>query len=51
MKSNYRFDVSSEPGVTPQLQALIDKVTQPRSRDRYPTAADLAQALQDLRSV
>jgi serine/threonine protein kinase, bacterial len=47
----YRFNVSSVPGVTPQLQATIDKVTQPRSRDRYPTAADLAQALQDLRSV
>jgi serine/threonine protein kinase, bacterial len=47
----YRFDVSSVPGVTQQLQALIDKVTQTRSRDRYPTAADLAQALQDLRSV
>lgn len=47
----YRFNASSVPGVTPQLQALIDKVTQPRSRDRYPTAADLAQALQDLRSA
>jgi serine/threonine protein kinase, bacterial len=47
----YRFNVSSVPGVTPQLQALIDKVTQTRSRDRYPTAADLAQALQDLRSA
>jgi serine/threonine protein kinase, bacterial len=47
----YRFNVSSVPGVTPQLQALIDKVTQTRSRDRYPTAADLAQALHDLRSA
>jgi serine/threonine protein kinase, bacterial len=44
----YRFNVSGVPGVTPQLQALIDKVTQRRSLDRYLTAADLAQALQQL---
>jgi serine/threonine protein kinase, bacterial len=44
----YRFNVSSVPTITPELQALIDKVTQRRSRDRYLTAADLAQALQQL---
>jgi serine/threonine protein kinase, bacterial len=45
----YRFNVSSIPIVTPQVQALIDKVTQRRSRDRYLTAADLAQALAKLK--
>lgn len=45
----YRFNVSSIPIVTPQVQALIDKVTQRRSRDRYLTAAELAQALANLK--
>ena len=44
----YRFNLVSVPIVTPQVQALIDKVTQRRSRDRYLTAADLAAALQQL---
>jgi serine/threonine protein kinase, bacterial len=44
----YRFNVSTEPMMTPALQALIDKVTQRRVRDRYPTATDLAQALRKL---
>jgi serine/threonine protein kinase, bacterial len=41
----YRFNLSSVPGITPPLQALIDKVTQRRVRDRYLTAAELARAL------
>jgi serine/threonine protein kinase, bacterial len=41
----YRFNLTSVPIVTPQLQALIDKVTQRRVRDRYLTAADLVIAL------
>jgi serine/threonine protein kinase, bacterial len=45
----YRFNVSSIPIVTPKVQALIDKVTQRRSRDRYLTAADLARALSELK--
>jgi serine/threonine protein kinase, bacterial len=45
----YRFNLTSIPTVTPQLQSLIDKVTQYRSRDRYLTAADLAQALTALK--
>jgi serine/threonine protein kinase, bacterial len=45
----YRFNVSSIPTMTPQLQALIDKVTQRRSRDRYLTAADLILALKEIR--
>lgn len=44
----YRFNLAAVAIVTPQLQALIDKVTQRRSRDRYLTAADLAAALQQL---
>ena len=41
----YRFNLSSVPSNTPPLQALIDKVTQRRVRDRYLTAAELARAL------
>jgi serine/threonine protein kinase, bacterial len=44
----YRFNLSSVPTITLELQALIDKVTQRRSRDRYLTATDLAQALQTI---
>jgi serine/threonine protein kinase, bacterial len=44
----YRFNVAAVPVVTPELQALIDKVTQRRPLDRYLTAADLAQALGQL---
>ena len=44
----YRFNLAAVAIVTPQMQALIDKVTQRRSRDRYLTAADLAAALQQL---
>ena len=44
----YRFNLAAVAIVTPQVQALIDKVTQRRSRDRYLTAADLAAALQQL---
>jgi len=44
----YRFNLASVAIVTPQVQALIDKVTQRRSRDRYLTAADLAAALRQL---
>jgi serine/threonine protein kinase, bacterial len=44
----YRFNVSSIPGVTPPVQALIDKVTQRRARDRYLTAVDLIQALKEI---
>jgi serine/threonine protein kinase, bacterial len=42
----YRFNLASVPAISPQLQALIDRVTQRRARDRYLTAADLATALQ-----
>lgn len=33
------------PGIAPQLQAIIDRLTQRRPSDRYATAADLAAAL------
>ncbi len=45
----YRFNVSSVATITPPVQSLIDKVTQRRSRDRYLTAAELAQALHELK--
>jgi serine/threonine-protein kinase len=41
----YRFNISHLPKVTPQLQKIIDKVTQRRISDRYQTAAELSQAL------
>jgi serine/threonine protein kinase, bacterial len=33
------------PGIAPQLQAIIDRLTHRRPSDRYPTATDLAAAL------
>ncbi len=44
----YRFNLSSIPAISPQLQTLIDRVTQRRARDRYLTAADLATALRSI---
>jgi serine/threonine protein kinase, bacterial len=41
----YHFNVSAVPTIPPKVQALIDKVTQRRSQDRYLTAADLARDL------
>ncbi len=43
--SEYRFDVKSIPTITPQLALVIDKVTEPRPRDRYQTAKELSQAM------
>jgi serine/threonine protein kinase, bacterial len=44
----YRFNISQVPSITPKLRSIIDKVTQRRTRDRYQTAVELAQALRDL---
>jgi serine/threonine protein kinase, bacterial len=44
----YRFDLSSVPLVSSQMQATIDKATQRRPLDRYQTAAELAQDLRKL---
>jgi serine/threonine protein kinase, bacterial len=44
----YRFNLSAIPSISPQLQALITKITQRRPRDRYQTAADLILALQSI---
>jgi serine/threonine protein kinase, bacterial len=44
----YRFNVSSIATITPQVQSLIDKVTQRRVSDRYQTAADLVLALKGI---
>ncbi|PSB59522.1 FHA domain-containing serine/threonine-protein kinase [Chamaesiphon polymorphus] len=48
LPDGYRFDLSSVPLVSPQMQATIDKVTQRRPIDRYQTAAELAQDLRKL---
>ncbi len=45
----YHFNISRLPNVTPALQATIDRITKRRPLDRYQTAAELAQALEQLR--
>jgi serine/threonine protein kinase, bacterial len=47
----YRFNLAGIPTITPQVQILIDKVTQRRASDRYRTAEELAQALRDTYSL
>ncbi|HLO86423.1 MAG TPA: FHA domain-containing serine/threonine-protein kinase [Nostocaceae cyanobacterium] len=42
---NFRFYVSDIPTITPQLRAVIERVTEPLPRDRYQTAKELAMAL------
>lgn len=42
---NFRFDVANIPTITPQLRAVIDRVTEPLPRDRYQSAKELAMAL------
>ncbi len=44
----YHFNISQVPNVKPALQSTIDRVTAQRPRDRYQTAAELAQALRSL---
>jgi serine/threonine protein kinase, bacterial len=46
----YTFNISHLPNVPPALQSLIDKVTQRQPRQRYQTAAELAAALQAVKS-
>ncbi len=41
----YRFHLEDVPTITPQLRSVIEKVTAPKPRDRFQTAADLKQAL------
>ncbi len=43
--SGYGFDVESVPTITPQLQKVIERVCEPKVRDRYQTAKELSQAL------
>jgi serine/threonine protein kinase, bacterial len=44
----YRFNLTEIPMITPPVQALIDRVTQRRSSDRYLTATALIQALREI---
>ncbi len=43
--SGYRYDVTSVPTITPRLREVIERVCEPRVRDRYQTAKELSQAL------
>lgn len=43
--SGYSFDMSDIPTITPQLRQVIERVCQPKVRDRYQTAKELAKAL------
>lgn len=44
--SGFGFDVSDIPTITPQLRKVIERVCEPKVRDRYQTAQELAQALE-----
>jgi len=41
----YRFALEGVPTITPQLRAVIERVTEPVPSDRYATARELAAAL------
>lgn len=41
----YAFQVENVPTITPQLRAVIERVTEPLPSDRYATAKELAAAL------
>jgi serine/threonine-protein kinase len=43
--SGYQFDVTSVPTITPHLRKVIERVCEPKVRDRYQTAQELSQAL------
>ncbi len=43
--AEYRFNVENVPTITPKVREVIERVTEPRPRDRYQTAQELAQAL------
>jgi serine/threonine protein kinase, bacterial len=44
-ENGYGFDVSSIPTIAPPLREVIQKTCEPKVRDRYRTAKELAQAL------
>lgn len=43
--SGYGFEVSDIPTIAPQLREIIERTCEPKVRDRYQTAQELAQAL------
>jgi serine/threonine-protein kinase len=43
--SGYGFAVSNIPTITPQLREVIERTCEPKVRDRYQTAQELATAL------
>ena len=46
-ENGYGFDVSNIPTIAPPLREVIQKTCEPKVRDRYRTAKELAQALAD----
>ena len=43
--SEYGFDMANVPTITPRLREVIERVCEPKARDRYQTAKELSQAL------
>ncbi|MFM6190151.1 MAG: protein kinase domain-containing protein [Planktothrix sp.] len=43
--NSHGFNLDSVPTITPQLRKVIERATEYRPKDRYPTAVDLSQAL------
>jgi serine/threonine-protein kinase len=43
--SGYGFDVANIPTITPPLRKVIERVCEPKVRDRYQTARELSKAL------
>jgi serine/threonine-protein kinase len=43
--SEYRFNLENVPTITPKVRQVIDRVTEPRPKNRYQTAKELSQAL------
>lgn len=47
-RRGYGFNLETIPTFTPQLRAVIERVTEPRPEDRYQTAAELITALRQI---
>ena len=45
--AKYEFDISSIPGLAPSLGKVIEKACRSEVRDRYQTAEELSEALED----
>jgi len=45
LSSGYNFDVTDVPTITPELRKVIERVCEPKVRDRYQSADELSKAL------